>query len=82
MTDTQRDQIIRMAWEDRTTFETIKEKTGLTEAQVIELMRKEMKPSSYRMWRKRVSGRITKHRKRLTNDVIAATHRRYDPTDE
>ena len=82
MTDTQRDQIIRMAWEDRTTFETIKEKTGLTEAQVIELMRKEMKPSSFRMWRKRVSGRITKHRKRLTHDVIAATHRRYDPSDE
>ena len=82
MTDTQRDQIIRMAWEDRTTFETIQEKTGLTEAQVIELMRKEMKPSSFRMWRKRVSGRITKHRKRLAHEVIAATQRRYDPSDE
>lgn len=41
----------------------IKEKTGFAEADVIKLMRKEMKPSSFRMWRKRVSGRVTKHRK-------------------
>ncbi len=59
------DAIIRMAWHDRTTFETIREKTGLNEAQVIALMRKELKPSSFRCWRKRVSGRVTKHRKRF-----------------
>jgi uncharacterized protein (TIGR03643 family) len=55
--------IIRYAWEDRTTFEQIEERTGLTERQVIDVMRRELKPSSFRMWRKRVSGRVTKHRK-------------------
>jgi uncharacterized protein (TIGR03643 family) len=54
--------VIRMAWEDRTTFEEILTKTGLSEAQVIRVMRRELKPSSFRMWRKRVSGRVTKHR--------------------
>lgn len=54
-------QIIRMAWEDRTTFDEIERKTGFTEAQVIKVMRGSLKPSSFRMWRKRVSGRITKH---------------------
>ena len=58
-------QIIRFAWEDRTTFEEIKERTGLTEGQVIDVMRRELKPSSFRMWRKRVGGRITKHRRLL-----------------
>jgi len=75
MTESERDKIIRMAWEDRTTFEEIKKKTGLDEAQVIKLMRKEMKPASFRMWRKRVSGRVTKHRKRLIQDVILAKAR-------
>ena len=55
--------IIRYAWEDRTTFEQIEERTGLTERQVIDVMRRELKPSSFRMLRKRVSGRVTKHRK-------------------
>lgn len=63
MNEQQRNQIIRMAWEDRTTFDEIQEKTGFAEADVIKLMRTELKPSSFRMWRKRVSGRITKHRK-------------------
>ena len=57
------DLIIRMAWEDRTTFEEIEKQLGLTEAQVIKVMRRELKPSSFRLWRKRVSGRVTKHRK-------------------
>ncbi len=51
-----------MAWEDRTTFEEIEKRFGLPEKEVIILMRREMKPSSFRMWRKRVSGRKTKHR--------------------
>lgn len=55
------DRVIEMAWEDRTTFEAIKMQFGLDEQQVIELMRREMKPSSFRMWRKRVQGRATKH---------------------
>ena len=54
--------VIRLAWEDRTSFEEIKEKTGLGESEVIEVMRGELKPSSFRLWRRRVSGRITKHR--------------------
>ena len=57
--------IIRYAWEDRTTFEQIGERTGLTERQVIDVMRRELKASSFRMWRKRVSGRVTKHLKLL-----------------
>ena len=55
------DRIIEMAWEDRTTFEAIEYQFGLSEQEVIEVMRQEMKASSFRMWRKRVSGRKTKH---------------------
>jgi uncharacterized protein (TIGR03643 family) len=55
------DRIIEMAWEDRTSFEAIEYQFGLSENEVIALMRKEMKASSFRMWRKRVSGRKTKH---------------------
>ena len=57
------DRIIEMAWEDRTTFEAINFQFGLKEQEVIELMRREMKPSSFKMWRKRVQGRNTKHEK-------------------
>jgi uncharacterized protein (TIGR03643 family) len=53
--------VIQMAWEDRTTFETIQERTGLSEADVIRLMRHELTPSSFKMWRKRMAGRKTKH---------------------
>ena len=55
------DRIIEMAWEDRTTFEAIEIQFGLKEKDIIELMRKEMKRSSFKMWRKRTSGRSTKH---------------------
>ncbi len=57
------DRIIEMAWEDRTTFEAIHFQFGLKEQEVINLMRKEMKPSSFKMWRERVQGRKTKHEK-------------------
>jgi uncharacterized protein (TIGR03643 family) len=76
-TPIQSDQIslvIRLAWEDRTSFEELKERTGLVESEVIEIMRRELKPSSFRMWRKRVGGRITKHRKLL--------ERRLKPSDD
>lgn len=63
------DRIIEMAWEDRTTFDAIQEQFGLKEAEVIELMRREMKPSSWRMWRARVQGRKTKHQAKRGNDV-------------
>ncbi len=55
------DRIIEMAWEDRTPFEAIELQFGLLEKEVIALMRKQMKDSSFKMWRKRTNGRTTKH---------------------
>ena len=63
------DRIIEMAWEDRTTFEAIEIQFGLKEKEVIELMRKEMKATSFRMWRKRTNGRSTKHAALRSADV-------------
>lgn len=57
-------RVIEMAWEDRTPFEAIAFQYGLSEKDVIALMRREMKPSSFRMWRKRVTSRKTKHLKK------------------
>ena len=54
-------RVVEMAWEDRTPFEAIESNYGLSESDVITLMRQEMKPSSFRLWRKRVTGRKTKH---------------------
>lgn len=65
--------IIRLAWEDRTSFEEIRERTGYTEAEVIDLMRRELKSSSFKLWRKRVSGRSTKHRKLFERRMGNAT---------
>lgn len=55
------DRIIEMAWEDRTTFESIEAQFGLSEKEIIALMRAEMKASSFKTWRKRTNGRATKH---------------------
>lgn len=63
------DRIIEMAWEDRTPFEAITFQFGLSERDVIDLMRREMKASSFRMWRERVQGRSTKHAKKRCDDV-------------
>ena len=60
------DRIIEMAWEDRTTFDAISLQFGLSEQQVISLMRNQMKPKSFRLWRARVQGRKTKHEKLRT----------------
>ncbi|WP_372974534.1 TIGR03643 family protein [Muriicola sp.] len=60
-TERELDRIIEMAWEDRTPFEAIEFQFGISEQETIEIMRREMKPSSFRMWRKRVQGRSTKH---------------------
>lgn len=57
------DRIIEMAWEDRTPFDAIEVQFGLPEKEVIKLMRNQMKESSWKMWRKRVQGRSTKHKK-------------------
>ncbi|MBT8124632.1 MAG: TIGR03643 family protein [Gammaproteobacteria bacterium] len=70
MTATDRDRIIEMAWEDRTPFEAIKFQFELTEALVIKLMRKELKPSSFKLWRKRVnSGCSQKHLKKRSEEI-------------
>lgn len=53
------DRIIEMAWEDRTPFEAIKFQFGITESEVIEVMRTELKPSSFRLWRKRVNSGVS-----------------------
>ncbi|MGB5404979.1 TIGR03643 family protein [Robiginitalea sp.] len=63
------DRIIEMAWEDRTPFEAITFQFGFTEDQVISLMRTELKPGSFKRWRKRVQGRSTKHLK-LRNESV------------
>ncbi|MCX7550318.1 TIGR03643 family protein [Xanthomarina sp. F2636L] len=57
------DRIIEMAWEDRTPFEAITFQFGLSEQEVIHVMRRELKESSFKLWRKRVQGRKTKHKK-------------------
>ncbi len=63
-------RIIEMAWEDRTSFEAIKQQYGFSESEVIALMRREMKPSSFKMWRKRVHTRISiKHPKRRNQEL-------------
>jgi len=69
LTTTDTDRIIEMAWEDRTPFDAITLQFGLTEQQVIELMRREMKLSSFKMWRQRVQGRATKHQQLRSKDV-------------
>lgn len=63
MTTRQIDRIIEMAWEDRTPFEAIEYQFGLKENDVREVMRTNLKRSSFELWRKRVKGRNTKHQK-------------------
>ena len=69
LSDEQIDRAIEMAWEDRTPFDAIFSQFGLNEQDVIKLMRREMKPSSFKMWRTRVQGRSTKHSKNRSEDV-------------
>jgi uncharacterized protein (TIGR03643 family) len=75
-------RIIEMAWEDRTPFEAIKAQFDLDEAAVIDLMRMQLKPSSFRLWRKRMKGRVTKHaalRLGAMNDAPRAGANQRDP---
>ncbi|PZX53381.1 uncharacterized protein (TIGR03643 family) [Algoriphagus ratkowskyi] len=70
MTERELDRIIEMAWEDRTPFEAIETQFGVNEAEVIKLMRRELKESSFKMWRKRVnSGVSQKHLKKRNPDI-------------
>ena len=57
--------VIWAAWADRITFEEIKKKTGISESGVIKIMRKSLKPSSFKLWRKRAKTKNTKHRKKF-----------------
>ena len=76
LTSQEIDRVIEMAWEDRTTFEAIEFQFGLSEAAVIALMRSELKTGSFRAWRKRVSGRRTKHGSTSQSDRFrAACHK-------
>jgi uncharacterized protein (TIGR03643 family) len=56
--------IIRMAWADDISFDKIKREKGISEAMVIKIMRRNLKPGSFKLWRKRVTGRSAKHEKR------------------
>ena len=58
-------EIIELAWKDRASFESINEQYGLSEGDVIKIMRKNLKPKSFKTWRKRVSGRSSKHKRKL-----------------
>ena len=62
-------RIVEMAWEDRTPFEAIQTQFGLNESAVIELMRAHMKASSFKMWRERMKGRVTKHAALRSEDM-------------
>lgn len=63
------DRIIEMAWEDRTPFEAIFNQFGLTEKEVIIVMRNNLKSSSFKLWRQRVTGRKSKHLKLRNKDI-------------
>ncbi len=56
-------EIIEMAWCDKTSFNDIQAHTGLTESETIKIMRTNLKATSFRLWRKRVAGKSSKHRK-------------------
>ena len=70
MNDIEIDRIIEMAWEDRTSFDAIYKQFNIQEKEVIKIMRSNLKKSSFKLWRKRVNGRKTKHLKVLNNDGI------------
>lgn len=65
LTESEISEIVEMAWDDETSFDMIETQTGLLEKEVIQIMRGHMKPSSFRMWRKRVSGRASKHKAKI-----------------
>ena len=62
-------RIIEMAWEDRTPFDVIYKEFDITQNELVSLMRNNLKPSSFKLWRKRVSGRKTKHIAKRNNQI-------------
>ena len=76
LTSQEIDRVIEMAWEDRTPFEAIEFQFGFSESEVIALMRSELKSGSFRAWRKRVTGRRSKHGSTSQSDRFrAACHK-------
>ncbi|MEL6107660.1 MAG: TIGR03643 family protein [Planctomycetota bacterium] len=71
------DRIIMMAWEDRTSFDAIRQQYGLSPGEVIKLMRREMKASSFKMWRRRTQGRVTKHEVKFSQTEAGNEPRRF-----
>lgn len=76
------DRVIQMAWEDRTSFDAIEQQFGLSPGQVIALMRQQLKPSSFRLWRKRTTGRTTKHDARFSRQTGEQKIRRFRCPDQ
>ena len=70
------DRVIEMCWEDRTPFEAIEYQFGLKEEDAIKIMRINLKPKSFKVWRKRVSGRKTKHMELKDSSRFKSTHKR------
>ena len=70
------DRVIEMCWEDRTPFEAIEYQFGLKEDEAIKIMRENLKPKSFKVWRKRVSGRKTKHMGLKESNRFKSTHKR------
>jgi len=70
------DRVIEMCWEDRTPFEAIEHQFGLKEEDAIKIMRNNLKPKSFKVWRKRVSGRKTKHMELKESNRFKSTHKR------
>ena len=70
------DRVIEMCWEDRTPFEAIEHQFGLKEEDAIKIMRNNLKSKSFKVWRKRVSGRKTKHMELKDSTRFKSTHKR------
>jgi uncharacterized protein (TIGR03643 family) len=71
MTTREIDRVIEMAWEDRTPFEAIENQFDIKESEVIQLMRRELKESSFKLWRKRVNSKTSKKHLKKRNDEIS-----------
>lgn len=65
-TESDKNRLVEMAWQDRVSFDTIKELYGFSENEVKKMMRSLLKKSSFKMWRERVQGRATKHKLKVS----------------
>ncbi|MDA8967684.1 TIGR03643 family protein [bacterium] len=77
LTRSEKDRVIQMAWEDRTSFDAIRIQFSISPGDVIKLMRREMTSKSFKLWRKRTAGRTTKHDRRFEAEYQGAGVRRF-----